>query len=256
MIKKDEKPKEAKKIEVDLEHLQDRVIRLTPMSSNLSGMALSKDGEKLYFMTSFEKGYDLWELDVREKSMKILKKMGQGGAYLAVRDDNIYLLSGNNLQKVDKNGKSTSIKFDATMELDLAAEREYMFDHVFLQIDKRFFMKDHHGVDLALMKEAYQPFLAHINNNYDFSEMLSELLGELNVSHTGSGYRPGSKGDATAEFGVLFDLDYNGDGLKIAEVVEGGSFDKKSSNGLLSTAQQQAWQDRFGDRVGWRQDVG
>jgi tricorn protease len=221
--------KEAKKIEVDLEHLQDRVIRLTPMSSNLSGMALSKDGEKLYFMTSFEKGYDLWELDVREKSMKILKKMGQGGAQLTVKDDNIFLLSGGNLQKVDKGGKSTPIKSDATMELDLAAEREYMFEHVFLQIEKRFFMKDHHGVDLALMKEAYQSFLPHINNNYDFSEMLSELLGELNVSHTGSGYRPGNKGDATAEFGVLLDLDYKGDGLKIAEVVEGGPFDKKNS---------------------------
>ena len=227
--KKDEKPKEAKKIEVDLEHLQDRVMRLTPMSSNLSGMALSKDGEKLYFMTSFEKGYDLWEMDVREKSMKITKKMGQGGAHLVVKDDNIFLLSGGNLQKVDKGGKSTPIKFDATMELDLAAEREYMFNHVFLQIEKRFFMKDHHGVDLDMMREAYQPFLAHINNNYDFSEMLSEILGELNVSHTGSGYRPSGKGDATAEFGVLLDLDYKGDGLKIAEVVEGGSFDKKSS---------------------------
>ena len=227
--KKDEKPAETKAIEVDLEHLQDRVIRLTPMSSNLSGMALSKDGEKLYFMTSFEKGYDLWELDVREKSMKILKKMGQGGAHLAVNGDNIFLLSGNNLQKVDKGGKSTPIKFDATMELDLAAEREYMFNHVFLQTEKRFFMKDHHGVDLEMMKKAYQPFLAHINNNYDFSIMLSEILGELNVSHTGSGYRPGSKGDATAEFGVLLDFDYKGDGLKIAEVVEGGPFDKKSS---------------------------
>ena len=227
--KKDEKPKETKKIEVDLEHLQDRVIRLTPMSSNLSGMAMSKDGEKLYFMTSFEKGYDLWEMDVREKSMKITKKMGQGGAHLAVKDDNIFLLSGGTLQKLDKGGKSTPIKFDATMELDLAAEREYMFDHVFLQIEKRFFMKDHHGVDLDMMKDAYQPFLAHINNNYDFSEMLSEILGELNVSHTGSGYRPSGKGDATAEFGVLLDLDYKGDGLKIAEVVEGGPFDKKSS---------------------------
>ncbi len=225
----DEKPKESKKIEVDLEHLQDRVIRLTPMSSNLSGMALSKDGEKLYFMTSFEKGYDLWEMDVREKSMKITKKMGQGGAHLVVKDDNIFLLSGGNLQKVDKGGKSTPIKFDATMELDLAAEREYMFNHVFLQTEKRFFMKDHHGVDLDMMKEAYQPFLAHINNNYDFSEMLSEILGELNVSHTGSGYRPSGKGDATAEFGVLLDLDYKGDGLKIAEVVEGGPFDKKNS---------------------------
>ena len=226
---KDDKPKETKAIEVDLEHLQDRVIRLTPMSSNLSGMGLSKDGEKFYFMTSFEKGYDLWELDVREKSMKILKKMGQGGAHLAMKDDHIYVLSGGNLQKVDKSGKSTSIKYDATMQLDLAAEREYMFNHVFLQIEKRFFMKDHHGVDLALMKEAYQPFLAHINNNYDFSIMLSELLGELNVSHTGSGYRPGNKGDATAEFGVLLDLDYKGDGLKVAEVVEGGPFDKKNS---------------------------
>lgn len=227
---KDDKPKESKKIEVDLEHLQDRVIRLTPMSSNLSGMALSKDGEKLYFMTSFEKGYDLWEMDVREKSMKITKKMGQGGAHLVVKDDNIFLLSGGNLQKVDKGGKSTPIKFDATMELDLAAEREYMFNHVFLQTEKRFFMKDHHGVDLDMMKEAYQPFLAHINNNYDFSEMLSEILGELNVSHTGSGYRPSSRGgDATAEFGVLLDLDYKGDGLKIAEVVEGGPFDKKNS---------------------------
>ena len=226
---KDDKPKESKIIEVDLEHLQDRVIRLTPMSSNLSGMALSKDGEKLYFMTSFEKGYDLWEMDVREKSMKITKKMGQGGAHLVVKDDNIFLLSGGNLQKVDKGGKSTPIKFDATMELDLAAEREYMFNHVFLQTEKRFFMKDHHGVDLDMMKEAYQPFLAHINNNYDFSEMLSEILGELNVSHTGSGYRPSGKGDATAEFGVLLDLDYKGDGLKIAEVVEGGPFDKKNS---------------------------
>ena len=227
--KKDEKPKEAKQIEVDLEHLQDRIIRLTPMSSNLSGMALSSDGEKLYFMTSFEKGYDLWEMDVREKSMKITKKMGQGGARLLMKGDNLYVLSGGNLQKLDKGGKSTSIKFDATMELNLAEEREYMFNHVFLQIEKRFFMKDHHGVDIAMMKEAYQPFLAHINNNYDFSEMLSEILGELNVSHTGSGYRPSSKGDATAEFGVLLDLDYKGDGLKIAEVVEGGPFDKNNS---------------------------
>ena len=227
--KKDEKPKEVKKIEVDLEHLQDRVLRLTPMSSNLSGMALSNDGEKFYFMTSFEKGYDLWEMDVREKSMKITKKLGQGGAQLRMKGDNLFVLSGGNLQKLDKGGKSTSIKYDATMELDLAEEREYMFNHVFLQIEKRFFMKDHHGVDLALMKEAYQPFLPHINNNYDFSEMLSEILGELNVSHTGSGYRPSSRGDATAEFGVLLDLDYKGDGLKIAEVVEGGPFDKGKS---------------------------
>lgn len=227
--KKEEKPSETKKVAVDLEHLQDRVLRLTPMSSNLSGMALSNDGEKFYFMTSFEKGYDLWEMEVREKSMKIKEKMGQDGAQLRMKGDDLFLLSGGNLRKIDKGGKATSIKYDATMALNLAEEREYMFNHVFLQIEKRFFMKDYNGVDLALMKEAYRPFLAHINNNYDFSEMLSEILGELNVSHTGSGYRSSGKGDVTAEFGVLLDLDYRGNGLKIDEVVEGGPFDKEKS---------------------------
>ena len=230
--KKEESSEEPKYTEIDLEHLQDRVMRLTPMSSSLSGMALSNEGDKLYFMSSFEKGYDLWEMDVRERSMKILKKMGKGGAQLKMdkKGDNLFLLSGGNLQKVEtKGGKSTSINYDATMDMDYAEEREYMFDHVFLQIEKRFFMKDHHGVDLEMMKKAYRPFLKHINNNYDYSEMLSEILGELNVSHTGSGYRPSGKGDATAEFGVLFDLGYKGDGLKIEEVVEGGPFDKKNS---------------------------
>ncbi len=230
--KKDESKEEKKAVEMDLDHIQDRVLRLTPMSSNLSGMLLSKEGDKLYFMSSFEKGFDLWEMDVREKSLKILKKLGQGGAQLCMdkKGENIFLLSGGNMQKVEaKGGKSTSIKYDASMKLDLAAEREYMFNHVFLQIDKRFFMTDHHGVDLDMMKEAYRPFLRHINNNYDFSEMLSEVLGELNVSHTGSGYRASSKGESTAEFGVLLDLEYKGDGLKVAEVVEGGPFDKKAS---------------------------
>lgn len=80
-------------------------------------------------------------------------------------------------------------------------------------------------MDLKALKKAYEPFLPHINNNYDFSEMLSEILGELNVSHTGSGYRgPGAK-KATPEFGLLFDWQYTGDGLRIDEVLEFGPFD-------------------------------
>ena len=30
----------------------------------------------------------------------------------------------------------------------------------------------------------YRRFLPSVANNYDFAELLSELLGELNVSHT------------------------------------------------------------------------
>ena len=229
---KKDKKEEVKPIDVELDRLDERVVRLTPMSSKLSGAVLSKDGDKLYFLCSFEKGYDLWELDIREKSTKILKKLGGGGAQLVLnkKGDNIYVLSGGNLQKIEtKGGKSTTIKYDATMMLDHAAEREYMYNHVFLQESKRLFRRDHNGADMEQIKKDFYPFLAHINNNYDFADLLSEVLGELNVSHSGSGYRPASDGDATAQLGLLYDWNYDKDGLLIEEVLEYGPFDKKSS---------------------------
>ena len=97
-------------VEIELDRLEDRVVRLTPMSSRLSGAVLSNDGDKLFFLSAFEKGYDLWELDVREKSTKILKKLDGGGAALVLnkKGDNIYVLSGGNLQKIEaKSGKSS-----------------------------------------------------------------------------------------------------------------------------------------------------
>jgi C-terminal processing protease CtpA/Prc len=49
--------------------------------------------------------------------------------------------------------------------------------------------------------------------------MLSELLGELNASHTGCGYRlPRDQGDQTASLGLLFEPG----GFKVAEVFAGG----------------------------------
>ena len=40
------------------------------------------------------------------------------------------------------------------------------------------------------MKTAYARFLPHIDNNRDFAELISEMQGELNASHTGGRYRP------------------------------------------------------------------
>ena len=75
------------------------------------------------------------------------------------------------------------------------------------------------------MTEAYAKFLPHINNNYDFQEMLSELLGELNASHTGARYYAPNRGETTASLGLLYDWSHYGPGLKVAEVLEGGPFD-------------------------------
>ena len=60
--------------------------------------------------------------------------------------------------------------------------------------------------------------------------MLSEMLGEMNASHTGCGYRAGKPNtDQTADLGLFYDYDYKGQGLRISEVIEGGPLDKATS---------------------------
>ena len=55
------KPEEAKKdLVFELDGLDRRRIRLTINSSDIADMALTKNGEKLFYLARFEKGYDLW----------------------------------------------------------------------------------------------------------------------------------------------------------------------------------------------------
>ena len=75
--KKDKKLDEPKKyVEIDLERLSERVVRLTPMSSRVASAALTPDGEKLYFLSAFEGGYDMWQKNTRTGAVNLLKKLG------------------------------------------------------------------------------------------------------------------------------------------------------------------------------------
>lgn len=216
----------SKDILVELDGLEDRVVRLTPMSSRLGAAAMTSDGETLYFLSAFEKGYDLWELEPRSGSISLLKKGISAGSLAWGKDEKTLYILGRRPQVMTMSNKQVKpIDFNMEMELDRAAERAYMFDHVFKQEERKFYTDTYHGVDLPQLQKEYEPFLAHINNNYDFTEMISEILGELNVSHTGGRYGGIPADKVTPALGLLFDMHYDGDGLRIDEVLENGPFD-------------------------------
>ncbi len=228
--KKDEKKEKVEDIVVELDGIDERIMRLTPTSSNLGSAALSKDGKTLYYQASYESGMNLWKYDL-EKGTPTKIGAARGRMKWDEKQGTLYVLGGR-FSKMKEGGKSLeNISVSSDMVMDLAAEREYMFDHVYRQEKERFYNEKMHGVDWEMLTSEYRKFLPHINNNYDFAELLSEYLGELNVSHTGSGYRvPSSRESAsTANLGVFFDLGWDGDGLKVAEIVKGGPFDKASS---------------------------
>lgn len=228
---KDKKGKTAepqeKKIDdltFDLDGIDDRKERLTINSSNISDAILTSNGEKLYYLSRFEKGYDLWVNNLKDKETKLLIKIDGNATDLQIDKDEkyIFFLSNGTIKKVEIVGnKQETVSYSAESTVNFPEERSYIFEHMWRQVLKKFYDPNIHGIDWNFYKAEYSRFLPHINNNFDYSEMASELLGELNGSHTGCRYRTTpDNADKTASLGVFFDFAHTGNGARIAEIMD------------------------------------
>ena len=218
----------------DFDAVEYRRARLTIHSSALSDAVWSEDMSKLYYMAAFEGGFDLWVHDLHESETRRVAALGaRGGADIELLNDSTaVVLANGRLRKVNlSNGRPEGIAISGEMTLRADGERAYFFDHVWRQVDDKFYDPDFHGVDWDAMRAAYEPKVAAVSNNRDFATLMSELLGQLNASHTGMYYNPRPEGteDRTAALGAIFDLTDEGPGLIIGEVLPGGPLDR---NGL------------------------
>lgn len=231
--------KKTEKLVIDLEGRKDRIVKLTRFSGRLGDHYLTQDGKKLYYMVRLEKGTDLCMLNLEDNSIKVVSKGVQGSIFPTSDDKYMYLLSGSGISRISTaNGSRENISFSGEFEYRPAEEREYIFDHVWKQVDEKFYVADIHGIDWAYYRDTYRKFLPHINNNFDFQELLSEMLGELNGSHTGARYQYRS-GFNTGTLGAFYDDSYDGDGLKIKEIIKGGTLyvaDPEIKEGDIITA--------------------
>ncbi len=217
----------------ELKGFEDRVLRLTINSSSIADYYITADASKVYYLSAFEKGYDLWVTEPRTRETKILAKLGGSPGSIEPGKDgkSLFLVNNGSIVKVEtESGKVSPVGISGEMVLNAAAERAYIFEHAWRQVQKKFYDPKIHGIDWVMYRNNYARFLPHINNNYDFQELLSEMLGELNGSHTGGRYSAQAPaGDATAALALLYDETFTGKGLKITEVITGGPLDKAGS---------------------------
>ena len=217
----------------ELKGFEDRILRLTINSSSIADYYINPDGSKVFYLSSFERGYDLWVTEPRTRETKILAKLSGSPSGIEASKDGktLFLVNNGTIVKVDaESGRISPVGISGEMVLNAPAERAYIFEHAWRQVQKKFYDPKIHGIDWKMYKTNYARFLSHINNNYDFQELLSEILGELNGSHTGGRYSPQNpNGDATAALGLLYDETYTGKGLRITEVIGGGPLDRAGS---------------------------
>ncbi|MEP7317814.1 MAG: S41 family peptidase, partial [Panacibacter sp.] len=231
------KKKDIKKdslLTIDWDGLKQRKIKLTIASSDLSDALVSKDGSDLYYLARFEDGYNLWTTNLRTKETKILAPLNADNAGMDwdKEQKNIFINADGSIIKLDPNvGKQDRVKINSEMNLDVAKERAFMFEHVWRRTKETFYTAGYHGAQWNALKTDYEKFLPHIGDSYEFAEMLSEMLGELNVSHCGASYfKYDPNGDATAALGAFYNIAYKGTGVKIDEVIKDGPLDKAGFN--------------------------
>ncbi len=220
--------------EVETEGLHWRRQRVTAFSSDLSDYEISADHRSLLCSARATDQWALWRHDLREGgSERLLSLAGPAQIELGEVTGRPYLLQGGEVFRTrleSDDGSLSPVSLPTELAIDESAERRAIFDHLWSVVRRKFYDPDLHQVNWDQMGESYRAFLPSITNGYDFCDLVSELVGELNCSHLGCRFEPTRPaGDETAALGLLFDPHHDGPGLRIAEVLAGGPADRSDS---------------------------
>ena len=230
--KKDKADNEKKdKFVPDLANRRYRTKRLTGNSALIGDYFLTNKGDKLYYTAASTEGKrNLYCRDLKEGDVTVVAP-GISGLEPDAKGENLFVWSNGGIKKLSlSNDKLEDVEYEALYDRHPSKEREYIYHHMLRQVNDKFYDENLHGVDWNYYGEHYKKFLPYISNNRDFAEMLSEILGELNASHTGGRAYGDGPNLTTSSLGAYFDEAYDGDGLKVAEVIARGPLSTKSAN--------------------------
>src|SRR5581483_3917208 len=103
-----------------------------------------------------------------------------------------------------------------------------MFDDAWRTMKYRFYDPQMHGHDWDAMRAKYQPLVEHVGDRQELLNIINEMIGELNASHTGAapGFQGRESSVSTAHLGVELEADDQAGRYKVTHVYEEGPADK------------------------------
>ncbi|WP_323094393.1 S41 family peptidase [Aeromonas hydrophila] len=144
--------------------------------------------------------------DLRKGETKLLFAEQPGPALASLNQDASLatLVREGEIALIDtRSGEASSHPFNLLITASWQDRMSAAFDQITRLTRDEFYRADMNGVDWDGYVAAYRRLLPGINNDRDFGNLLAELAGELNVSHTwGSGPAPSLRmPDETASLG-------------------------------------------------------
>ena len=81
------------------------------------------------------------------------------------------------------------INFTAKVKIDRPAEWAEMFDDAWRTMKYRFYDPQMHGKDWDAARAKYRPLVDYVGDRQELLNIVNEMIGELNASHTGAAER-------------------------------------------------------------------
>jgi tricorn protease len=121
------------------------------------------------------------------------------------------------------------ISFNVRVKIDRPAEWAEMFGDAWRTMKYRFYDPAMHGKDWDAAKAKYEPLVADVGDRQELLNIINEMIGELNASHTGAAPPPAGRaagGVSTGYLGVELEPDSASGRYRVSYVYEDGPADK------------------------------
>ena len=126
-------------------------------------------------------------------------------------------------------GGRRRISFNVRVRIDRPAEWAEMFDDGWRTMKYRFYDPKMHGMDWDAMRAKYRPLVEFVGDRQELLNIINEMIGELNASHTGAApppRGPGAGGVSTGHLGLELEPDKAAGRYKVTYIYEDGPADK------------------------------
>jgi tricorn protease len=126
-------------------------------------------------------------------------------------------------------GARRRITFNVRVKINRQAEWAEMFGDAWRTMKYRFYDPGMHGMNWDAMKAKYEPLVQYVGDRQELLNIINEMIGELNASHTGAApppRGPGGGGVSTGNLGIELEPDATAGRYQVKYIYENGPADK------------------------------
>jgi len=221
----------AREVKIDFDGIGRRVHQITRLSDNVSSPALSPDGRTYAFVgvadadgrpsatiySIQEDGTQMARL-VQSAPSRGEEEDAPGGAFGRGFSDlqfsrdgrSLFFMEGNRLNVVElgaapaaaasrsalatpRSYERKPVNFTVRVEVDHRAERKQVFAESWRIMKHRFYDAKMHGANWDEARATFEPLLDYVADQEEMHNVISEMIGELNASHTGISGTPSAE---------------------------------------------------------------